>query len=175
MPYQDTVVEIQFHHVGNGAQRHQVEQWRKVRYLQSLRGKPVRIPKLGPDRQQQVKHDADTRDTLAGEPIARLIWVDYNAGSRKLLAGQVMIGNQHVHPGVTGKVDACQTGDTVIHGHQEVRFRLQGQAGHIGTQTIPVFYPVRHQVDDLLCAQQAQPAQGYGAGSSAVRIIIGND
>ena len=172
---QDTVVVVQLHHVGNSAQRHQVQQCREVRRLNALRSKPACMLQPGPDCQQHVKHDAHTGNTLAWEPVAGLVRVDDDGGGRKLPARQMMIRNQDIHSRAPGEIDAGHTGNTVVHGHQEVGVELQGLARHVDTQAISVLYPVRNHVDDLPGAQHGQPAQGHGAGRCSVCVIIRHD
>ena len=59
---------------------------------------------------------------LAGEVTARLVGIDDAQRVRQGVAGQVMVGDQHLHAQAVGFGHAFHAGDAVVHGDKDVGF-----------------------------------------------------
>ena len=144
--YQGAVIAVQRHHIGHRTQRHQVEilcqDWvRAAACLQTSR-----LHAAVPQGQHDVKGHTDTGEILAGKGITRQVRIDDGIGRRQLFTRQVVVGDQHAHTALPGRRDTVETGDAVIHGHDQVRLLPCGNGHDLGGQAIAVFKTVGHQV-----------------------------
>lgn len=90
--HEDPVVVIQWHHIGDGAQGHQVQQAAEIR----LRGRqPPGLPQVTAQRGQDIEHHAHACGVFTQERAARLVWIDDGIRFGQRLAGQVVVGHQH--------------------------------------------------------------------------------
>jgi hypothetical protein len=92
--HQNTVVLVEPHDVGDGAERDEVEQGGEVRA-----GSPAEHgarAQLGAQPEHKVEHHPDAGQALTRESAARLIGVDDATGPRQLVAGEMVIGDQHL-------------------------------------------------------------------------------
>ncbi|MNM77059.1 hypothetical protein D3C81_889010 [compost metagenome] len=87
----------------------------------------------------------------------------------------MVVGDQHAQPGGLGRGDAVDTGDAVVHGHQQVRTLLQRHGDDFRGQAVAVFEAVRHQVIDPGRAEHAQRQHADAAGGGAVGIEVADD
>ena len=113
---------------------------------------------------------------LLGKRAARLVRIDDGAGGGQVVAGQVVIGDQHVDAERVGRFHAVDAGDAVVDRDQQIRLArraARGQRDDLGRQAVAVFEAVRHQIVDLR-AEHPQAAHGHGAGGGAVAVVIGD-
>ncbi len=170
------VIAVELHDIGDGAERDQIEQAVQTR-LGKVVAERAAPAQFRAQREQHVKHHADARNALAGELAARLIRIDDGARGRQLVAGQMVIGDEHVDAERVRRFHAVHARDAVIDGDQQFRLArraLRGQRDDLGREPIAVFKAVRHEVIDL-AAEHAQPAHRDCAGGGAVAIVIGDD
>ncbi len=172
---QDAVVGIERHHIGDAAQRHQVEQLGEVRFLQPAPGEPVQLAQARPQRQHHIEDHPDPGHGLAGEFAARLVGVDDRIRRRQFRARQVVVGDQHLEPRGFRRLDAVHAGDAVVHRHQQVGTLLQGHADDLRGQAVAVLEAVRHQVIDPGRAEHAQGQHADAAGGGAVGVEVADD
>ena len=170
--HQNAVVAIERHHVGDGAERDQVEQARQIRPLAIVKG--ATCAQLGAQCQQGVEHHAHAGQRLARESAAGLIGIDDHVGLRQGVARQVVVGNQRGDAQRTGFFDAVDAGDAVIDGNDQVGFAVRGELDDGRGEAVAIFKTVRHQIGDV-GAHRAQPAHGDRAGGGAVAVIVGHD
>ena len=116
---QDAVVRIELHHVGDRAERDQVEQAVEARLGMRV-GEGVAAAQFRPQREQHVEHHADARDALARKRAARLVRIDDRARGRQFVARQVVIGDEHVDAERVRRLDAVDARDAVVHRDQQV-------------------------------------------------------
>ena len=87
----------------------------------------------------------------------------------------MVVGDQNLQPQVLRGLHALHTGDAVIDRDQE-RGASRGHTLANGRcQAIAVLHAIRHQIADILRAQQAQATHGDSAGGCAITVIIGDD
>ena len=116
---QDAVVGIELHHVGDGAQRHQVEELREVG-LGAGRAERAAPAQFRAQLHHHVEDHAHAGQVLARESAARLVRVHDALGVGNLRARQMMIGHQHAHAEAVGLRDALDRGDAVVHRDEDV-------------------------------------------------------
>ena len=172
MRHQNAVVAIERHHVGDGAERDQVEQARQIRPLAIVKG--ATCAQLGAQCQQGVEHHAHAGQRLARESAAGLIGIDDHVGLRQGVARQVVVGNQRGDAQRTGFFDAVDAGDAVIDGNDQVGFAVRGELDDGRGEAVAIFKTVRHQIGDV-GAHRAQPAHGDRTGGGAVAVVVGHD
>ncbi len=172
---QNAVVGIQRHHISDAAQRHQIEQLSQVRLGPALTGEPVQLAQPCAQGQQHIEDNADPSDALAGEGALRLIGVDDGISRRQFVARQVMIGHQHLQTSRLCRRHAVDTGNAVVHRHQQIGLALQGNDNDFRGQTVPVLEAIGHQVIDVGSAKLAQAKYTHGAGRRAIGIEIADE
>ncbi|MNC41478.1 hypothetical protein D3C75_902470 [compost metagenome] len=172
---QDAVVGVQRHHVGDAAQRHQVEQLGQVRLGKTAAGEPVQLAQAGAQSQHHVEDHPDPGQRLAGEGAARLVGIDDGVGRRQLGARQVVVGDQYRKAGRLGRGHAVETGNAVVHGDQQLRALLQRHRDDLRGQAVAVVETVRHQIVDVRGPQHAQRQHADRTGGGAVGIEVADD
>ncbi len=175
LAHEDAVVGIERDHVGHGAQRHQVEQLAEVGLGEPARGKPAVGAQPRAQRAHQVEDHADAGEVLAREVAARLVRVHDGAGRGQRLAGQVMVGDEHVDAVRGRHCHAGVAGDTVVDGDDEIRPRLRGDGDDLGTQPVAVLEAVRHQEVRAGAAHRAQREQAERGAGRAVGVVVTDD
>ncbi len=172
---QNAVVGVQRHHVGDSAQRHQIEQLGQIRLGPALTGEPAEVTQPCAQGQQHVEDHPDTGDALAREGTSRLVGIDDGIGRRQLVAGQVMVGDQHPHPGRLGCRDAIDAGDAVVDGDQQVGFALRGDGNDFGRQPVAVLEAIGHQIIDMRRPQLTQAEHADAARGGTVGIEVADE
>ena len=88
----------------------------------------------------------------------------------------MVVGDQHVQALGLRVGHAFEAGNAVVHRHQQIRAALQRQVHDGRREAVAVHGPVGHHVAQALwrSPQQAQAAQGHGAGGGAVAVVIGH-
>jgi hypothetical protein len=170
---QDAVVGIQRHHVGHAAQGHQVEQLADIGLR--LLVVPAQAAQARAQGHQHVENHPDARQGLAGEPATGLVRVDDGIGCRQFIAGQVVVGDQHLEARRLRRRHTLDTGDAVVHGNQQVRLALQGHGDDFRGQAVAVFEAVGHQVIHMGRPEQAQAEGAHGAGGGAIGVEVADD
>jgi hypothetical protein len=172
---QHAVIAVELDHVGNRAERDQIEQAVQTRFGESV-VESAAAAQFRAQRQQHIKHHAHTGDALARERAARLVRVDDGPCSRQFVTGEVVISDQHVDAERIGRCHAIDAGDAVIDRNQQFRLARRtagGQRDDLRRQAITVLEAVRHQILDL-AAKHAQAAHRDRAGGGAVTIVVGD-
>ena len=91
------IVVIERNHIGNRAERNQIEIIGEIGFSDVLLRKPIAFTQFSAQRAQHVKNNTDTREVFAGKTATRLIRIDDARGCRNLLSRQMVIGNQHAN------------------------------------------------------------------------------
>ena len=77
---QDAVCAGERHHVGDGAERHEIELLAQIRLAPS--GEPSRLAQALAQRQQQVESDADRGELARRKRTAWLVRIEDGSGAR---------------------------------------------------------------------------------------------
>ena len=175
--HQDAVVAIQRHHVGDGAERHQIQIIRHIGGTNALALIPAQLAQVSVEGRHQIEGHPHPGQGLGGEVAAMLVGVHYRIGSRQLLARQVMIGDQNLHAGRLGRRHPGDAGDAVVHRDEELGAARHRQLDYLRGQAIAEFETVGHQKIDVVAAHcpQRQHAQGRAGGAVAVKISDDED
>jgi hypothetical protein len=163
---------IELHHVGHGAERHQIEQIAQIRRLAV--GEGPACAQFGTQGQHDVEHHAAAGDGLARKGAARLVRIDDHIGRRQRVARQVMVGHQHRNAQFVGACHAFDAGDAVVHGDDDVRLGMRREIDDFGRQAVAVLEAVGHQIVHV-GAHGAQRPDADGAGGGAVAVVVGHD
>ncbi len=94
---EDAIVDVQRHHVGHGAERHQVEQVRGIHV--GIRRHDACLAHPPGQCRHHVERDTDPGQRLRGEALARQVGIDDGRGLRQRVAGQVMVRDQDLDAG----------------------------------------------------------------------------
>ena len=84
--HESPVVVVEAHHVGDRAERHEVEQTREVRLRAA--GESAARAQLRPQLQHRIEHDTDAGQVLARKPAAGLIRIDDASGAGRRSPGR---------------------------------------------------------------------------------------
>ena len=139
-----SIVVIKRHHISDSAQCHQVEPVRQIGFLPGF--KPASFTQLNPHQGQQVEGDADTSQSLAGKVAAGLVRIDNRSCSRQLIARQVMVSDDDFNTERVGPRHASNTGNSVIHRHNNVRLKSHGDINDFRRETVAKAKPIGYQV-----------------------------
>ena len=173
--HQNAVGMVQRHHVGYCPQRRQIEKLRQIGFSDALRSEPAGFPQPGAQRHQHMENHPDPGQMLAGKVIAWLVRIHQRIRRRQGRAGQMMIGNQHLHAERPGGQDSVVTGNAVIHRDQQIRALLGSDGDDLRGQAIAMHKAVGHHITHLRCAQGAQGPHRQGATGRPVGVKIGDD
>ena len=130
--------------------------------------------KFGAKREHGVEHHSNASDTLARECAAGLVRIHDAQGVGQLVAGQVMIGDEHRNAERLRFRDAFDRCDAVVDGDDEVRLALGSQPDDFRSEPVAVFETIRHEVVDVR-PESAQGTHADGAAGGAVGVVVGND
>ena len=158
--HQNAIVVIQGHHIGHRTQCHQVGILRQVGLIALL--KPAAPAQFCPQREHHVEDHADTRQVFAGKIAARLVGVDDDIGGGQLATRQVVIGDQGGDAQRPGRGHPLDTGNTIVHGNDQVGPPGGSQLDDLGGQAVTVLETVGDQVIDL--GSPERPQAGYRQG-----------
>jgi hypothetical protein len=122
---QQSIVGVELDHIGHRAECDQIQQVAQVRL--GLFAEDARAEHLGAQRQQHVEHHADAGQMFAGKFAAGLVGID-DQRIRQGVAGQMVIGDQHIDAQLARGFDAGMRGDAVIDGNQQIRLALAASA-----------------------------------------------
>ena len=167
--HQHPVGIVQHHHIGHRAQRHQVQQIgnRRAGGNALLAQRPLQV-------HQQIKRHPDPGQVDGGEILTTgQARVHQRIRFRQGIAGQMVVGNQHPHTLGTRSGHPIHTGNTVIHGDDQVRvIQLFGQIDDGRRQAIAVFKAVWHQEIRARVAQPLQAPHHQRGGRGTVRVVV---
>ena len=138
-------------------------------------GEAARFAQALAQRQQHVEHHPDAGQHLAGEGVAALVGIDDGVRRRQRVAGQMVIGDQHLPAMRLCRRDAGVAGDAVVDGDQQVGLQRGEFLDQCRRQAVAVDHAIRHRVRHARRAQHAQPAHADRAGGGAVAIEVADD
>ena len=169
---ENAVVAVERHDIGNGAERHQVEQIRQ-RWLGARRGlEPATVAQVRAQRDQQVEHDAAAGQRLARERIPGQVRIDDGIGIGEHRARQMVVGDEHVDAGGARRGDTLEAGDAVVDREQQVRLRALGEIDDLGRESVTELETVRHQETDLGGTERAQTEHGDRGTGGAIGVEV---
>ena len=117
--HQNPVVGIQRDYVGNGAQGHQIQQRAQISLIS--RG-PASLTQRLADSHEGVEHHAHTGQIFGRKIATRLVRVHDGIGGWQCVTGQVVIGNDDLHPQGLCMGNAINAGDAVVDRDEQVGF-----------------------------------------------------
>jgi hypothetical protein len=169
---EDAVVAVELDHVGDGAQRDEVEQAGEVGFR--ALGKPAALAQFGAQGEHDVEHHADAGDALGREIAAGLVGIDDALGVGQGVARQVVVGDQRGDAVLLGAGDAFQAGDAVVDGDDQVGRLLGGDIDDFRRQAVAELEAVGEQEIDI-GAERFQGAHADGGGGGAVAVVVADD
>ncbi|MNH97115.1 hypothetical protein D3C73_498070 [compost metagenome] len=171
--HQNPVVGIQRHHVGHAAKSHQIEQFADIRLRPAC--VPAQLAQPRTQGHQHIENHPDAGQRLARKLATGLVRIDDGIGQRQLVTGQVVVGDEHLEPGLFRRCHAFDAGDAVVDGDQQMRLTLKRHRDDFRCQAIAVVESVGHQIVDMCRPQQTQTQGAHGARRRAVGIKVADD
>ena len=164
---------VELHHVGDGAQGDQVEALGQVRA--GAVGEPAVGPEARAQRDQRVVHHPHARQVLRRKGAARLVGVHQGFGGWQVVAGQVVVGDDHWQTGGMGGRHAGQRVDAVVDGEDDLRPLRPRGLDEQRRQAIAHRHAVGHdEVHGRPHGAQARDGE-RGAGRSVGVVVAGDD
>ena len=160
------------HHVGDGAERHQIEHLAQVR-LRSRR-EPSRLSQPLAQRQQQVEGDADRGQLAARKRASRLVRIENGDRARQILRRGVVIDHHHVEAEASGGVHLRHRRDAAVGAHHQARTAGGDLRQRLRVQAVSFDQPLR-DVEVDLAAQLAQHGNQQRRAGHAVDVIVAVD
>src|SRR5688572_6990225 len=144
---ENPVVAIERHHIGDGAQRDQVEQVgrvnaRRIGHEAALDHRPC-------ERRHHVEGDSHAGQRLRREGLPAEIRIYDGRRLRERPSRQVVIRDQHLDPEPRGLAHAFKRRDAVVHGDEQLWAQLCGFADDLRRETVAEAKPVRHDVSRI--------------------------
>ena len=162
---QNAIASIELDHVGHGADGRQIE------VAGDLPGHSQPLAQ----RRHEIESHSDAGQALAAKGIPVKVRVDDGVCARQFGARQVMIGDQHIHAGVPGRLGPGDAGDTVVNGDDESWRPVPDLFHRLRRQAVTEFETVGNEHIHGLEAEVGQAqAQERGAGR-AVGVEIPRD
>ena len=87
----------------------------------------------------------------------------------------MVIGHQHIEPGLFRRGNPLDAGNAVVHGDQQLRLALQGHRDDFRGQAVAVLEAVGHQIINMGGAEHAQPQHTDRTGGGAIGIEVADD
>ena len=171
---QNAVIGIERHHIGDGAKGDQIEQLSEVG-LAAMTLKPATPTQFSAGGDEQVEHDPNPGQVLAGEGTAWLIGVDQSGGLRQLGARQVMVGNQHRQAELAGALKPSVAGDAIVDGDDQIWPTFGGDIDDDGAEAVALGKAAWHKKIERTGAERAQAEYGHRGASRTIGIVIADD
>ena len=162
MAHEDAVLARQRHDVRDGRKRHVVEEMERQVLRQGQR------PHQGLG---ELERDAGAAEVLVGGRAVRAPRIEHGAGRRQLVAGEVVIGDDHLDPGGPCRPDGLDGGDAAVAGDDEAGADALGGRQPRGPEVVAVAEAVRNERLDG-GAGGAQHARQHGGGALAVHVVV---
>ena len=160
----------QRHHVGDGAERHVVEERQQIGLGPRL-GPKTAGAQFAIDRHHGHEHEPDRGEiTEAGEIVAP-VRIDDGHRRRQRLVGLMMIDDDDVHAERFGFAQRLDAGGAAIDGHQQRRAARGERPHRLDIRAVAFEQPVGN-VDDRLDAAKPQEARQHGGGCRAVDVVV---
>ena len=169
--HEDAVVMVQGNNVRYCAKRHKIQQIAEIRlrlWQQAL------LTQMLSKSRQHIEHHTHARRVLAQEGAAGLVGVHDGVRLRQGFTGQVMIGHNHPDAQFPGCANTFHGGNTVVHGHQQVRQRtlISQPVDNARRQSITVGKPAGHTEVNIVQPQHPQPQHGNCRAGGAVGVEV---
>ena len=167
---QHTIRPGERHHVGDGAERDQIELLAQVR-LRSRGTEPALLAQPLPQREQEVKRDADRRKLAPGERAARLVRIQNRDRARQVLRGRVVIDHDHVEPEPRRRVDFSDRGHTAVGADHQPRAARRQFFQRLDVEAVPFDEPLWHVEVDA-AAEPPQDRNEQRRAGHAVDVVV---
>ncbi len=160
----------QRHHVGDGAERHVVEQGQQIGFGPRI-GPKTAGAQLAIDRHHRHEHEPDRGEiTEAGEIVAP-VRIDDGQCRRQRLVGLMMVDDDDIHAERLCFAQRLDAGGAAIDGHQQRRAARRQRAHRLDIRAVAFEQPVGN-VNDRLDAATTQETRQHGGGCRAVHIVV---
>ena len=170
--HQDAIVEVERHHVGDRAERNEIEQVGRIRGLAVAQ--PARLPHASRQRRHHVERDAHARQRLRREGLVRRVRIDEPGRFGQFAARQVVIGDEHVDAVAPRLAHAFQRRDAVVDGDDEARLALGRDTDDFGSQAVAEPKAVGHE-EVRFEPQLVQLAHHQGGAGGPVCVEVADD
>ena len=153
--HENAVVPIEGYHIGDGADRHEVEPLREIRLVEAASREVALVAQSIAHRAHDVERDADPGEIGAGKRRTRNVRIDQRARGRQVVARQVVVRDDDVHAVVTSQRHALDAGHAVVHRDDHARPPIERDAHQFGGQAVAILEPVRHDEVHITRAERS--------------------
>ena len=172
---QNAVVPIQRNDIGDRADGDQIQPIRQMGHGDAARLEvPVRAEYLAHGA-QHIVGDADAGQIAACELRIRQVGIHQCVRLRQIVAGQMVIGDDDVHPGRLRERHAFHAGRAVVHRDDDVWLLPQQHARERGRQAVAVLETVGDAIVHPRGAEGAQQGDTEGGSRRAVGVEVAGD
>ena len=171
--HEGAVEPLERDHVGDGAQRHQIEQAEEVGLGALGRPKTART-QHAVERHDGHEHQPDGGQVAELRKVVEAIGIDHGERGRQLLVGQMMVDHHHVETELARLRQRLVAAGAAIDGDQQRR-ALGGERAHRLHVGAVAFEQAIGDVDDRHKPALAQVARQRGRRGRAVDIVIAED
>ena len=129
------VETLERHHVGDGAERHEVEEARAGRARGARRPESARA-QLAVDRDDGHEHEADGGEMAELGEIVEPVRIDHRERRRQRLVGEVMIDHDHVEAELARLRQRLVAGGAAIDGDEQRRAAAGERADRLDVRAV---------------------------------------
>ena len=160
--HQGPVLAAQRHQIGHGGQSHQVQVGMELLH--------VRSPLPGQELAELVGHPRPGEGVGASGAVLPG-GVHHRPGGGELVAGRVVVGDDHVEAQLAGPPQGVVGPDPTIHRHHDPRTGLSGRRQAGVAEVVAVAQPARDEGHDP-AAQAPEPAGQEGSARDSVHVVV---
>ena len=166
------IVDIERHHVRDGAERHEIQILRGAR---RARRRGARFVQHATHGHHHVERDANARQCPTPKLAGTDVWIHDDIGGGQLGPGQMVIGDQHVDTMRARIGNAGDAGDAIVDRDYQRRAALSGERDDLRREPVAELEAIGHEKIDGGEAPRAQRAHDERRAGGAIRIEVPDD
>ena len=165
-----TIEPDQRHHVGDGTERHVVEEGQQIGFGPRI-GPKTAGAQFAIDRHHGHEHEPDCGEIAEAREIVAPVRIDDGECGRQRLVGLMMVDDDDIQAERLCFAQRLDAGGAAVDGHQQRRAARRQRAHRLDIRAVAFEQPVRN-VNDRLDTATTQETRQHGGGCRAVHIVV---
>ena len=171
--HEGAVEPFERHHIGDGAERHQIEKAEEIRF-RPLRGPEAARAQLAVDRDHGHEHEADGGEVAELREIVETVGIDHGQRRRKQFIGLMVVDHDDVEAELARLEHRFMARGAAIDGDQERRPARGERADRLRIRSVAFEQPIGNMDDRTNAAVEQIPPQ-HRRRRRSVDIVVAQD